>query len=77
MPGDGQLQPSLFSNIDPIKVLQDGTDAELEAEIHRQIDAGRRARGFIVSTGSPITPATPLPRVQRFLEIVRNIRITP
>jgi uroporphyrinogen-III decarboxylase len=59
---------SLFGNVDPVGVLQNGTDAELEAEMKRQAAAGRRARGFIACTGSPITPATPLARVRRFLE---------
>lgn len=58
---------SLFGNIDPVGVLQDGTDAELDAEIARQAAAGRKARGFIMCTGSPITPHTPLARVQRFI----------
>ncbi len=63
---------TLFSNIDPVAVLQNGTDAALEAEIRRQAEAGRRARGFILSTASPITPSTPLARVQRFLELGRQ-----
>jgi hypothetical protein len=62
-------QVTLYSNIDPITVVQDGTDAALEAEIKRQIAAGRQGRGFILSTASPITPSTPLSRVQRFLEL--------
>ena len=60
---------ALFSNVDPVAVLQNGTDADLAAEIRRQVDAGRRARGFILSTGSPITPGTPLARVRRFFEL--------
>ncbi len=40
---------TLFSNIDPLAVLQNGTDEELAVEIHRQIEAGRTARGFILS----------------------------
>jgi uroporphyrinogen-III decarboxylase len=66
---------TLFSNIDPVTVLQDGTDVELDAEIHRQVEAGRSACGFIISTASPITPATPMARVQRFLELGRGITI--
>lgn len=62
-------QVTLFGNLDPIAVLQDGTDAELEAEMDRQAEGGRSARGFIMCTGSPITPATPLRRVQRFIEL--------
>jgi uroporphyrinogen-III decarboxylase len=63
---------TIFSNIDPVAVLQDGTDAALDAEIHRQIEAGRAARGFIISTASPITPSTPLAQVQKFLELGRQ-----
>ena len=64
---------TLFSNIDPVAVLQDGTDADLEAEMCCQVEAGRLARGFIISTASPITPSTPLTRVQRFLALGRQV----
>jgi len=60
---------SLFGNIDPIGVLQNGTDEELTTEITRQAEAGRRARGFLTCTGSPITPGTPLARIQRFIAL--------
>jgi len=63
---------TIFSNIDPVAMLQDGSDAALEAEIRRQVEAGRRARGFILSTSSPITPATPLARVQHFIGLGRR-----
>jgi uroporphyrinogen-III decarboxylase len=66
---------TLFSNIDPVAVLQNGTDAELEQEIRRQIEAARAARGFILSTASPITPSTPLARVQQFLELGRTLGV--
>ncbi len=64
-------QMTLFSNIDPVAVLQNGTEAELAGEIARQVEAGRRARGFLLSTASPITPSTPLARVRRFIELAR------
>lgn len=64
---------ALYTNIDPVGVLQNGTDADLEAEIRRQVEAGRAARGLIISTASPITPSTPLARVQRFLELGREL----
>ena len=63
---------SLFGNIDPFGVLEKGTDAALAAEVARQAAAGRKARGFVMCTGSPITPGTPLGRVQRFIELARN-----
>jgi len=64
---------TLFGNLDPVGVLQNGTDAGLEEDLRRQAAAGRRARGFIMSTASPITPGTPLARVQRFIEQSRRI----
>jgi len=39
------------------------------AEVARQLEAGRHARGFLTCTGSPITPFTPLERVQRFIAL--------
>jgi uroporphyrinogen-III decarboxylase len=62
---------SLFANIDPVGVIERGSDADLEREIARQVEAGRRARGFLVSPASPITPATPLARVRRFIDVAR------
>jgi uroporphyrinogen-III decarboxylase len=64
---------TLFGNLDPVGILQDGSEAQFDHEIRRQVDAGRRARGFIMSTSSPITPSTPLARVQRFIEHSRRI----
>jgi len=66
---------SLFGNIDPVGVLQNGSDEDLKREIKRQAEAGKKCRGFIMSTGSPITPSTPLARVQKFLEIGRGVTI--
>jgi uroporphyrinogen-III decarboxylase len=60
---------TLFSNIDPLAVLEQGTEDELAAEITRQVEAAHTARGFILTPASPITPATPLARVRRFLEL--------
>ncbi len=64
---------TLFANIDPIGCLEKGSDEELAAEIQRQLDAGLRARGFVLSPASPITPGTPLPRVQRFIELCHSL----
>jgi len=63
---------SLFGSIDPIGVLQKASDEQLEAEIARQAAAGHKARGFILSPASPITPFTPLARVQRFIELCKR-----
>jgi uroporphyrinogen-III decarboxylase len=65
---------SLFGNIDPVGVLQKGSDQELKLEIQRQAQAAQTARGFIMCTGSPITPATPLARVRLFIDLARKIK---
>jgi uroporphyrinogen decarboxylase len=63
---------TLFGNIDPVGILQNGADEELEAEITRQANAGKKCRGFIMCSGSPITPFTSLERVQKFIKISKN-----
>ena len=60
---------TVFGNLDPIGVLENGTDEGLGAEVRRQAAAGQKARGFVMCTGSPITPGTPVARVQRFVEL--------
>jgi hypothetical protein len=64
---------TLFANIDPLGILQEASEAGLEAEIRRQFTAGRSGRGFVISTASPITPATPLSRVQKFLDLGKTL----
>lgn len=65
---------TLFGNIDPVGVLESASDSALEAEIRRQTQAGNKTRGFIMCTGSPITPDTPIQRVRLFLDLAKNMR---
>lgn len=64
---------TVLGNLDAIRVLQDGSDEELDREVRRQIAAGR-ANGsrFILSLGSPVTPGTPVSRVRRFCRAVEG-----
>jgi len=65
---------TLFGNLDAISVLQDGTEEKLRSEITRQLRAGRKNRGrFIMSTGSPVTPGTPIARVRLYTNLVREL----
>ena len=65
---------AVFGNLDSVGVLQDGTDAVLRAEVERQLEAGRRANGrFVMSTGSPVTPDTPVARVRQYCDLVREL----
>ena len=65
---------TVLGNLDAIGMLQDAPESRLRAEIERQVAAGRRnGRRFIVSLGSPVTPATPVPRVRRYCDLVHEI----
>jgi hypothetical protein len=64
---------TLFANIDPHWCLEKATDEQLEAEVRRQVAAGRKARGFILAPASPITPGTSLARVQHFLDLCHTL----
>lgn len=64
----------VFGNLDAIGILQDGSEAMLRAEIQRQLRAGRKnGNRFVMSTGSPITPGTPVDRVRRYTDMVREL----
>ena len=64
---------AILGNLDAIGVLQDGTTQQLRDEVQRQLDVGRRTGRFVASLGSPVTPATPTPRVREFTELVREL----
>ena len=65
---------TVLGNLDAIGVLQNGTEAELRAEIARQIAAGRRnGNRFIMCTGSPVTPGTPAERVRLYCDLVHEL----
>lgn len=65
---------TLFGNIDPIGILQDADDPALDNEISRQLAAAKHTRGFVLCNGSPITPSTPLARVQKYLRSGRALQ---
>lgn len=65
---------TLFGNLDAIGVLQDGSEAQLRDAIAEQIAAGRRNRNrFVVSLGSPVTPATPVDRMRLYCDLVHEM----
>lgn len=65
---------AVLGNLDAIGILQNGSRDELEAEIRRQIRAGRRnGNRFTMSTGSPVTPETPVDRVREYCDLARDI----
>ena len=67
-------QMTVLGNLDAIGILQDGSEQQLRAEIARQIAAGRQNRSrFIMSIGSPVTPATPVERVRLYCDLAHEL----
>ena len=65
---------AVLGNLDALGLLPDASEDELRAEIGRQLAAGRRnGDRFIMSIGSPVTPATPVARVRQYCELVREL----
>lgn len=63
----------IFGNIDPVGIVQKGTDEQLCEEVQRQVRIGHSVGPFVISTGSPITPPTPVTRIRQFIDIAREM----
>lgn len=63
----------LFGNLDPLRDVELGTDEHLETVMRKQIEIGKRYGRFVVSTGSPITPRTPLKRIRQFIDLAHHL----
>lgn len=65
---------TVLGNLDAYEILELADGEALRAEIARQLAAGgRNGRRFIMSTGSPVTPGTPVRRVRDYVQIVREL----
>jgi len=65
---------AVLGNLDAIDLLEKGDEADLRAEIGRQIAAGRRnGSRFIMSLGSPVTPGTSVERVRLYCDLTREM----
>lgn len=65
---------TVLGNLDAIGLLEKGSEEALRAEIARQIAAGRRnGSRFIMSLGSPVTPATTVERVRLYCDLVHEL----
>jgi hypothetical protein len=72
--GRTQGRCTLLGNLDAIGLLPNATEDALRAEISRQILAGRRnGSRFVMSLGSPVTPATPVERVRLYCDLAREL----
>ncbi|MEM3047286.1 MAG: uroporphyrinogen decarboxylase family protein [Candidatus Bathyarchaeia archaeon] len=66
----------IFGNLDAINLLSNAPRDELEGEIKRQIEVGRRTGKFVISLGSPVTPGTSVARVREYVDIARRLSYT-
>ncbi len=65
---------AVFGNLDAIQTLPNASVDRLRHEIKRQIAAGRKNNNrFVMSIGSPVTPATPVERVRLYVDLVREL----
>jgi uroporphyrinogen-III decarboxylase len=65
---------AVFGNLDAIQTLPNASEDRLRHEIKRQIAAGRKNNNrFVMNIGSPVTPATSVERVRRYVEMVHEL----
>lgn len=65
---------AVLGNLDATAFLPVCSEAELRAEIGRQMAAGRRnGSRFILSMGSPVTPGTPARKVRLYCDLAHEL----
>jgi len=53
----------IWGNIDAVEFGLHARPEQVKAEVARQLEAGRKAKGFVVSTGSPLPLHSPMENV--------------
>jgi len=79
--GDGDLKEAktrigkrvtLWGNIDPIYILQKGTDKMIENAVKKAIDDAATDGGFILGTGERVTEETPIENIKTMVETAKK-----
>lgn len=65
----------IFGNLDAVDLLPNGSRQELQSEIERQLQVGRRSGKFVMSLGSPVTPGTSIARVREYVDLTRRLSV--
>ena len=60
------------TNIDPVTEFMGSDDDEFRKTVEGYAALAKRHRKYIISTGSPVTPDTPLERILFFIEVARD-----
>jgi uroporphyrinogen decarboxylase len=58
----------LIGNVDPIRVMRNGTVAEVKHSIRSILEVGKKAKGFVLSTGGELANGTPPENIRAALE---------
>lgn len=58
----------LVGNIDPIRVMRNGTVEEVKTSVRSILEAGKKAKGFVLSTGGELANGTPPENIRAALE---------
>ena len=70
----GAGRAAVLGNVDAIHFLPTADESQLRRELARQIAAGRKNGGrFIMSLGSPVTPATTLAQMRRYCDLTHEL----
>ncbi len=62
-----------MGNLDPIRVIQNGTPQEVQSETTRIMEAGRNTAGFIFNSGEMIPRNTPEPNIRMMIETAKRL----
>jgi uroporphyrinogen decarboxylase len=68
---DGRL--CLFGNLNPFDDVERLSENQLWARMKAQYESVRPYRRFVTSTGSPLTPRTPVSRIRRYIEMAHAL----
>jgi len=75
LPAIGQSVPEsvfLIGNIDPVRVMLQGTPAQVRRETTQLLEHMAPHPNFILSTGCDLPPETPLQNIEAFMEVGKS-----
>jgi uroporphyrinogen decarboxylase len=64
---------ALMGNLDPLRVMLQGSEKEFDAECRRIVEAGKTGGGFVFSTGGELSPGTDPERVRALARYARQL----
>jgi hypothetical protein len=64
----------VFGNIDAVEFGLHAQPEQVKAEVARQVEIGRWAKGFVVSTGSPLPLNSPIENVAALIDAAHSFR---